>query len=147
RETIDLVWTGPDSKVISLRRTDQALLQLINEASARLTIVSFAVYRAEAIIQAIGDAARRGIAITICIETPGASEGKIAYDALKALGSDVIERARIFTWPLDQRPRSPDGRHGSLHAKVAVADGKITLISSANLTEYAMNLNMELGIL
>ena len=32
-EAIDLVWTGPDSHVIPLRRTDQALLQLINEAT------------------------------------------------------------------------------------------------------------------
>ena len=40
-----------------------------------------------------------------------------------------------------------DGRLGSLPAKVAVADGATLLISSANFTEYAMTLNMELGVL
>ena len=147
REAVDLVWTGPDSHVIPLRRTDQALLQLINESTTRLTIISFAVYKAEAIAQAILQAAKRRVDIAICLETPDASEGKIAFDTLHALGDEVVQHARIYVWPLDQRPQSFTGKHGSLHAKVAVADGKTLLISSANLTEYTMTLNMELGVL
>ena len=46
-----------------------------------------------------------------------ASEGKIAFDTLRALGDEVIQRARIYVWPLDQRPQSLTGRRGSLHAK------------------------------
>ena len=42
---------------------------------------------------------------------------------------------------------APSGKPASLHAKCAVADGRILFISSANLTEYAMALNMELGVL
>jgi phosphatidylserine/phosphatidylglycerophosphate/cardiolipin synthase-like enzyme len=38
-------------------------------------------------------------------------------------------------------------RHGSLHAKCAVADRRVLFVSSANLTEYALKLNMELGLL
>jgi cardiolipin synthase A/B len=34
-----------------------------------------------------------------------------------------------------------------LHAKVAIGDQEILYISSANLTDYAMNLNMEMGIM
>jgi phosphatidylserine/phosphatidylglycerophosphate/cardiolipin synthase-like enzyme len=34
-----------------------------------------------------------------------------------------------------------------LHVKAAVADGKLLLLSSANLTETAFTLNMEMGIL
>jgi phosphatidylserine/phosphatidylglycerophosphate/cardiolipin synthase-like enzyme len=83
----------------------------------------------------------------ICLETPDASEGRIAFDTLRALGNEVVQHARVYVWPLDQRPQSSTGKHGSLHAKVAVADGKTLLISSANLTEYAMTLNMELGVL
>ena len=146
-QTLSLVWTGPDSRIIPLRRTDQALLQLIQSAQKRLLIVSFAVYKAHDIAQALAQAARRGIAIRLCLETPEASEGKIAYDTLRALGPEVGECARVYAWPLDQRPQTPDGRHGSLHAKVAVADGRTLLLSSANLTEYAMTLNMELGVM
>jgi len=41
----------------------------------------------------------------------------------------------------------PDCRHGSLHAKCAAADRAKGLISSANLTDYAMTLNLELGMM
>jgi phosphatidylserine/phosphatidylglycerophosphate/cardiolipin synthase-like enzyme len=146
-QSVELVWTGPDSHVIPVRRTDQALLQLIAEARTRLLIVSFAVYKAESILQSIHDALQRGVVTTLCLETPDASEGKIAFDTIKALGADVAQHAQLYVWPHDQRPHSPDGKHGSLHAKVAVADGATLLISSANLTEYAMTLNMELGVL
>lgn len=92
-------------------------------------------------------AAKHGVAICIFLETPDASEGKIAYDTVKALGQDVANRAEIYAWPLEKRLQTREGRHGSLHAKVAVADGRRLLISSANLTRYAMTLNMEAGVL
>ncbi len=146
-QSVDLVWTGPDSRVIPLRRTDQALLQVINGATRKLLIVSFAAYRIGAIVAALVQAGKRGVMISICIESPDASEGKIAYDTMRAFGSEIREYTRFYVWPQDKRPCSPNGKNGSLHSKVAVADGKTMLISSANLTEYAMNLNMELGIL
>jgi len=147
QERLELVWTGPDSRLIPLRRTDQALLQLIDGAQHDLHIVSFAVYRIAAIARALARAAGRGVAISLYLETPDASEGRIAYDTLAAFGEEVRQRARIYIWPLEKRPLSADGRHGSLHAKLAIADGHTMLISSANLTEYAMTLNMELGVL
>ena len=147
RQTLELVWTGPDSQVIPLRRTDQALLQIVDNASKRLVVVSFAVYKAQTIIQALGRAAQRGVDISICVESADASEGKIAYDALSTLGDSLRFHAQIYIWPRDKRLTSSEGRHGSLHAKVAVADGESLFISSANLTDYAMNLNMEMGVL
>lgn len=146
-QKLELVWTGPDSQVIPLRRTDQALLQLINSAQKRLHVVSFAVYKPQAIIQALINAAQRGVSIAIYLETPDASEGKITHDTIKALGRQVARSARIYVWPLARRLRDAQGRHGSLHAKVALADAQSMLISSANLTGHAMTLNMEMGLL
>ena len=34
-----------------------------------------------------------------------------------------------------------------MHAKIAVADREKVFISSANLTDYAMDLNIEMGVL
>ncbi|MCC6602220.1 MAG: phospholipase [Anaerolineae bacterium] len=146
-QQLELVWTGPDSQVIPLRRTDQALLQLIREARESLHIVSFAVYKAENITQALVAAAERGVSIAIYLETPDASEGKMSFDTVKALGTAIQKRARLYMWPREKRPLTEDGRFGSLHAKIALADRQTLLISSANLTDYAMTLNMEMGIL
>ncbi len=43
--------------------------------------------------------------------------------------------------------RQSNGKSGSLHVKLAVADRLLALVSSANLTDYAFNMNMEMGIL
>lgn len=147
RQKTNLVWTGPTSPGLPLRRTDQALLQLIESARKHLLIVSFAVYKIERIVKALNRAARNGVAIDICLETPDASEGRITFDTIRNLGDDLVRQSKVYIWPLEQRHTTADGRHGSLHAKVAVADGKRLFISSANLTEYAMNLNMEMGVL
>ena len=144
-QQLELVWTGPDSQVIPLRRTDQALLQLIEEAQQSLHVVSFAVYKVEAIAEALVKAAGRGVKIAIYLETPDASEGKVAFDTIRALGDQVARQAKIYVWPLEKRPVSAGGRHGSLHAKIALADRRSMLVSSANLTQYAMTLNMEMG--
>lgn len=146
-QSIDLVWTGPGVMEVPLRRTDQALLQVIDSAQHSLLIVSFAVYRIPTVTQALIHAFERGAFLRICVEAPEPSGQRMAYDTVQALGQDVLERAAIYIWPRDRRPTDPRGRVGSLHVKCAVADDRMLFISSANLTEYAMNLNMELGVL
>jgi phosphatidylserine/phosphatidylglycerophosphate/cardiolipin synthase-like enzyme len=147
KQNIELTWTGPRARAINLRRTDQALIELIHSAKKRVIIVSFAVYKAKSIMSALEKAAGRGVEIQIIVESPDASEGKIAYDTIAALGAEVKSRAKIFIWPHAKREVGANGKYGALHAKVAVGDKNILYISSANLTEYAMNLNMEMGVL
>lgn len=147
KQTIELTWTGPHSPNINLRRTDQALLELIDKAQERILIVSFAVYKARNILSALEQAANRGVDITIVLESADPSEGKIAYSSLRALGTSLREKSKVFIWPAAKRPTTPEGKTGSLHAKLATADGMYLYLSSANLTDYAMTVNMEMGLL
>jgi phosphatidylserine/phosphatidylglycerophosphate/cardiolipin synthase-like enzyme len=146
-QTVELVWTGPLVAGPEMRRTDQALLQVINAAQQSLLIVNFAVYKIAAIAGAIVRAAERGATIRICVEAPEPSGQKMAHDTIKALGTGVAQRAAIYVWPSDKRPTDENGRAGVLHAKCAVADSRLLFVSSANLTDNAMTLNMELGVL
>lgn len=143
----ELVWTGPNPEALPLRRTDQALLEVINAARQTLTIVTFAAYKVPAVAEALVRAAQRHVKIRIIIESAQASEGKITFEAIDALGPDVGTMASVYVWPLAQRMVDDQGRHGSLHAKCAVADEEVLFVSSANLTAYALTLNMELGLL
>ncbi len=147
QQKIELTWTGPRSPHVSLRRTDQALIELINGAQKRIIIVSFAVYKARNILSALEKAADRGVDITVILESPDVSEGKIAYSTIRALGASLREKVKIFIWPYAKRATTPEGKIGSLHAKIGVADGDHLYLSSANLTDYAMNINMEMGVL
>jgi len=144
---IELVWTGPDIGAVPLRRTEQALLQVIDSACQRLLVVSYAVYHIPRICQALIRAADRGVRIILVIETPDRLAGQQTYDTLKALGPSVAARCRVFLWPLEKRQMDDSGKPGILHVKCAVADGHWLFLSSANLTAYAFTVNMELGLL
>jgi phosphatidylserine/phosphatidylglycerophosphate/cardiolipin synthase-like enzyme len=145
-QSVELLWTGPDAGVVPLRRTDQALLQLIEAARDSLLIVSFAVYKIPAIGDALIRATVRGVKLQICIESPETSGNRMANDTVKAL-KDVAQHASVYVWPKDKRALGTNGTAGLLHAKCAVADKRLLFISSANLTEHAMNANIELGVL
>jgi phosphatidylserine/phosphatidylglycerophosphate/cardiolipin synthase-like enzyme len=143
----ELVWTGPEVDAIPPRRTEQALLQVIDSAKATLTIVSFVAYKVPHVAQAIASAARRGVTVRLILEDPEVSQGKVAFAALNALGAEVTLNCKVYVWPLEKRPKDGSGQHGSLHAKCAVADSHRLLVSSANLTEHALTVNLELGVL
>ncbi len=143
----DLAWTGPDVLDVPLRRTDQALLEVIALAEQELLIVSFAVYKIPEIAAALVRAFERGVRLRICVEAPEPEGERTAYDTIRALGKDVQQRAAIYIWPQVKRPTDVKGRTGILHVKCAVADTRALFLSSANLTAYAMETNMEMGVL
>jgi phosphatidylserine/phosphatidylglycerophosphate/cardiolipin synthase-like enzyme len=144
--SVQLVWTGPTEDV-PVRRTSQALLQIINEAKKDLLIVSFAIYNIPEVVEALSAAIMRGVKLTLVAETPDESEGKVSYGALPTLGDTLIKQSQVYVWPKDKRPVDSQGRYGSLHVKCAVADDDVAYITSANLTGYAMTINMEMGAL
>lgn len=144
---VELVWTGPLAVGVAMRRTDQVLLQVIGSAHQELLVVSFAVYKIPAIAAAMVEAVGRGVAIRICVEAPEPSGQRMAYDTIRALGPAVEAMTSIYIWPASRRSTDANGRAGVLHTKCAVADRRLLFLSSANLTEYAMNLNIELGAL
>jgi cardiolipin synthase len=146
-QSVELVWTGPGAVDVPLRRTDQALLQVIEAAQRALLVVSFAVYEIPAVTQALIRAFERGVFLRVCVEAPEPSGRRMAYDTIEALGRDVQQRAAIYIWPQEKRLAGSGGRTGSLHTKCAVADRQALFVSSANLTGHAMTLNMELGVL
>lgn len=145
--SLQLVWTGPAPPFGVLRRTEQALLEVIRAASEDLWLVSFAGYKVPSIADALSEAAVRGVSIKLILETAEASQGKATFLALEGVGHHLAEIASVFIWPLEKRDTDEKGNHGSLHVKCALADDEVLLVSSANLTEYAMTLNMELGLL
>lgn len=147
RQSLEIVWTGPASKESTFRRTDQALLALIQQAKTSVIIVTFAAYKVPHIAAALVAAAARGVKVTLILESMEESDGKVTISAITGLGEELASAASVYVWPLENRGTDSHGKHGSLHVKCAVADANTALISSANLTEYAMNLNMELGIM
>jgi phosphatidylserine/phosphatidylglycerophosphate/cardiolipin synthase-like enzyme len=146
-ETVEIVWTGPEQRVIPLRRTEQAILQVLNSARSRILLVSYAVYSIPNIQDAVVGAAERGVKITVVVETTHKLDVQSEYSTIQALGGDVARCSTVYYWPKENRIDDGSGKLGILHVKCAVGDGNLLFLSSANLTKYAFSLNMELGVL
>ena len=97
--------------------------------------------------KALVRAAKRGVRLTVIVETPNKIEGEGEYDTIKALGQEVAACSTVYFWPKENRPLGDNEKVGILHVKCAVADGEWLFLSSANLTQQAFTINMELGML
>ena len=141
-QSSELVWTGPTTPFVSARRTEQALLQIINSAELSLFITSFVAYDVSTIVKALNAANDRGVVISMLLELSQDHGGSIAFDAIGKMRT-LVPAARLYAW----REKSDPFSDGRVHAKVAVADGRMCFITSANLTGHAMEKNMEAGVL
>ena len=141
-QEIELVWTGPSSKLIATRKTEQALLQVIDAAESRLFITSFVAYDVASIMKALKRAIERGVEISMLLESSDKHGGGVSMDAIGQMRA-ALPTARIYFWG----DKGDVFAGGKVHAKVAVCDESICFISSANLTGRAMEKNMEAGVL
>ncbi len=140
--SVELVWTGPTSRFVAPRRTEQALLQVIHAAERELFITSFVAYNVESIVKALNAACKKGVTLTMLLELSQDDGGSIDIDVISRM-KKLVPLARVYAW----KEKSGEFENGRVHAKVVVADKSACFITSANLTGYAMEKNMELGLL
>ena len=144
-EDTEVVWTGPDTNVVPVRRSAQVLKSLIDRATAKVFIVSYVSFNLPEIDESIRQALTRGVQVNLLLETADQRGGdQFLRNAMRY--SESFTGINIFQWPPGNRP--PVGQNvASVHAKCAVADGREAFVTSANLTEAAMDKNIELGLL
>lgn len=141
-QSAELVWTGPTTPFVSARRTEQALLQVIGAAKLTLFVTSFVAYDVTTIVKALNDASRRGVSISMLLESSQNHGGSISFDVIGKMRT-LVPAVKLYAW----RDRAALFADGRVHAKIAVADGEVCFVTSANLTGHAMEQNMEAGVL
>lgn len=138
---VEIVWTGPKKEDMPFRNTEQAYLDIIGNSKKRLILVSFAVFYQESISSSLREALHRDVEILIIAE----SEEKLKTKIWEEIGISG-QLVSYYYWPIDKRDFHKESI-ASLHAKAAISDGNVAFVTSANLTEFAMSKNMELGLL
>ncbi len=137
----ELLWTGPTTATVPIRQTEQALIQVIQFAKRDLFIVSFVAYAVPTVMEALLDAQERNVVLNFLLEQSQDTGGKVSTDSIANLRAK-LPAAHFHIWK-----QTGSDTPAAVHAKCAVADGELAMITSANLTGKAMNENMELGIL
>lgn len=139
---VELVWTGPTTPFVAPRRTEQVLLDVVQRATKELFIVSFVAYDIPSVIAALNAAALRGVEVRILVEASVTQGGSLLVDPVATMRS-AVPSAKLYAWTDRPHPFT----NGRVHAKVAVADHAMAFLTSANLTGYALEKNMEAGVL
>ena len=144
----EVVWTGPRAETSYLRATRQVVLDLVQGADVEVLVVGYWIAPGldpagivPQIIDAVATAARRGARVKVVLDQAARLGGASNRDLFLALWPSDVPAPSLLTW------RTPgDNEHLKLHAKVIVADHRDALVTSANLTMHAMDLNMEMGV-
>lgn len=150
----DLVWSGPEIPGLHARDTRRVYEEMLGGARASLWASSYAFFDGPRAFRILAQRMDHvpDLAVVLLLNVQRKSG-----DTTKP--SDVVRRfAERFwakEWPGERRPQvfydprslEPDGPAGVLHAKAVVADGELAFVTSANLTEAALDRNIEVGML
>lgn len=141
-QRVELVWGGPTVHAVPTRALRQVLLDLINGADRSLLLMTYSARPHPAVMDALAAARGRGVDVTVVIETLAGAGSAISGDepAAAFLGIPGID---LWHWPTPNRPSDS----AKMHAKVAVADARVLLVGSANLTGSGIDHSMEAALL
>lgn len=151
--TPDLVWSGPEVSGLHARDTRRVYDELLGQATRSLwasTYVYFDGPRAFATLASRMDAVKN-LRVRLLLNLQRGDGNTVAPDYLVRQFAD---RFWSEDWPGDRRPEvfydprsiEPEGPVGVLHAKAVVMDEETVFVTSANLTEAALDRNIEIGM-
>jgi phosphatidylserine/phosphatidylglycerophosphate/cardiolipin synthase-like enzyme len=150
----DLVWSGPEVPGLYARDTRRVYEELLGSAERTIWASTYAFFDGPKAFEVL---ARRmetkpALHVTLLLNIQRKKGDNTASDQLVRRFADRFWKT---DWPgsshpsvfYDPRALDPDGPGGVLHAKAVVADDQAVFVTSANLTEAALDRNIELGVL
>jgi phosphatidylserine/phosphatidylglycerophosphate/cardiolipin synthase-like enzyme len=140
--TVETVWSGPESHRVPVRATAAVLAGIVGEARSELLLMTYSARRHQPLTDALRAAVARGVAVSVVVETlHGAGAALTGDEPYQAFTH--IPGLDLWHWPASRRTE-PGAK---MHAKLAIADRRVLLVSSANLTASGVTKNIEAGLL
>jgi phosphatidylserine/phosphatidylglycerophosphate/cardiolipin synthase-like enzyme len=142
RVRVETVWSGPGTHAVPVRDTGAVLLDLVNSAETELLLMTYSAREYPALLEALRHARNRHVRVDAVVETL-AGAGSALGGQEPAWAFTGVPGLSLWHWPLSRREETG----ARMHAKVAVADRKTLLVTSANLTPAGSTHNVEAGLL
>jgi len=140
--TVEMVWSGPSSHHVPVRATAAVLADVVGEARHELLLMTYSAKPHQPLREALQAAVSRGVAVSAVVETLQGAGSALSGDE-PYLAFTSVPGIELWHWPASQR-----GEQGAkMHAKLAVADRRTLLVTSANLTQSGVTKNVEAGLL
>ncbi len=138
----ELVWSGPSTHRVPVRSTAQVLIDVVEAAEHDVLLMTYSAKPYPPLLAALTAARGRGVAVAVIVETIQGAAGAIVGSEPATAFLDV-PGVELWHWPTARRAESG----AKMHAKLAVADGRMLFVSSANLTQSGVAKNIEAGVL
>jgi phosphatidylserine/phosphatidylglycerophosphate/cardiolipin synthase-like enzyme len=154
-DRLQLVWTGPDVPGSVSRDTGVVMKELFRVARRSVFLSSFAVHRGNEVFVPLAAAVDRNPSLRVALAINVGRDGDFSTPGHQVLNR-FAERFWQNHWPWPWRPHvyydpralsTDPAICASLHAKCVVIDDEIAFVTSANLTEWAQERNLEAGVL
>ncbi len=150
----DLVWSGPGVPGLHARDTRRVYEELLGSAERSIVASTYAFFDGPKAFEVLARRmdVRTELRVTLLLNIQRKRGDTTVAEQLVRRFAD-----RFWTtdWPGSSRPSvyydpralEMDGPAGVLHAKAVVVDDEAVFVTSANLTEAALDRNIEVGLL
>jgi len=150
----DLVWSGPEVPGLHARDTRRVYEELLGSAERSVWVSTYAYFdgpRAfEVLAHRMDEKPELRVTLLLNIQRrrgdTSATSDLVRRFADRFWGTDWPGSSRPSVY-YDPRSLESEGPGGILHAKAVVTDEEAVFVTSANLTEAALDRNFELGLL
>lgn len=150
----DLVWSGPEVAGLHARDTRRVYEELLGSAHRSVWVSTYAFFDGPKAFEVLAQRmdALPGLDVTLLLNIQRKrGDTRVSEYLVRAFA----EHFWNIDWPGRSHPRvyydpralEPDRPGGVLHAKAVVTDDEAVFVTSANLTEAALDRNIELGLL
>lgn len=150
----DLVWSGPEVPGLHARDTRRVYEELLGCAEHSIWASTYVFFGGPKAFEVLARRmeSRPALRVTLLLNIQRQRSDTTASEQLVCRFADRFWKT---DWPGSSRPNvfydpralDPEGPGGVLHAKAVVADDEAVFVTSANLTEAALDRNIELGVL
>ncbi len=153
RRAPELVWTGPERSNATARDSAVVLRELFEGAQSQVLLAGYNFVGGAALLTPLYQAMRdRGVDVRFLMHLQQPS-GKV--DDPRAFAAESIRATLASVWPAQgPRPRCYYDKRAlqpwpkfNMHAKCVVVDGARALVTSANFSAAAHEINLECGVL
>jgi phosphatidylserine/phosphatidylglycerophosphate/cardiolipin synthase-like enzyme len=150
----DLVWSGPEVPGLHARDTRQVYEELLSSAERSLFASTYAYFDGPKAFRVLARRMdeRSDLRVTLLLNI---QRNRGDSTATEQLVRRFADRFWATDWPGSSRPSvfydpralQSEKPTGVLHAKAVVVDHEVVFVTSANLTEAALDRNIEIGLL
>ena len=148
----DLVWSGPEVPGLHARDTRRVYEELLGSAERSVLASTYVFFDGPKAFETLARHmdATPTLRVTLLLNIQRKRRDTTTSEQLVRRFADRFWKT---DWPGASRPnvfydpRALDAPGGVLHAKAVVADDETVFVTSANLTEAALERNIELGLL